>query len=127
VNPQLQRIEVQPFFDHNHEFPIEHTAVRQLLFQWLDHLREIAIQRFLIPALNQHFVTVAKNQNSKPIPLRLKNPVAGHGYFIHALGEHGQNRRIDGKFHACPFFLMAGRTGNPRQNPNLVPPAVDCP
>jgi hypothetical protein len=72
VNAKLQRIEIQSAVARDHYLAVQHTLFRQLSLQWLEQLGEVAIQRFLVPALQQHFVPIAEDQGPKPIPLGLE-------------------------------------------------------
>jgi hypothetical protein len=100
VYPQLQLFEVEPIFPGNHDLTIQHASFRQLSQQRFKQLWEIAVERFLIPALKYDFVSVTKDQCTKPIPLGLKEPRISFRKFTNSLCEHRQNRRIDWEIHA---------------------------
>ena len=89
MNAQLQCIEIEPALPCYHQFAVERAAGWQLIGQGLQHLRKVAIERFLVPALQQDLAAVAKHQDSKSIPLRFKNPLTCRRNFVHSFGEHG--------------------------------------
>ena len=103
MKPQLQRVEIEPAVLGDHDLAIEHAAVRQLRAQRLEQLGKVAVQRFLVAALDQDLVAVAEDQRAKSVPLRFEDPVFACRQFIHALGEHRQHRRVDGKIHASCY------------------------
>ncbi len=100
MNPQLQRIKIQPVLRRNHNLAIQHTALRQLRQQHLHHLRKIPIQRLPIPALHQNLVPIAKHNAPKPIPLRLKDPPVTRRNLRHPFRKHRQYRRTQRQAHS---------------------------
>src|SRR5579884_2406256 len=100
MKAQLQSIEIERPISCDYDLAIENTARRQLPAQRIEQLREIAVQRLLITALQQDFVAVAKDQRAKPVPLRFEDPRSPARQFIHSFGEHRQHRRIYRKAHA---------------------------
>ena len=70
----MERVEIQAGILDDDDFAVEHRAGRQLRPQRLEQVGKIAIERLLVAALNQDFVTVAEYQRAKPIPLRLEEP-----------------------------------------------------
>ena len=99
MQPELQSIEVEFIVLHNDQFTIQHTTIRQTSAQGFEQFGKIAIERLLIAALDQDFTAIAKYQRAESIPLRLEHPISVCRYIVHALGEHRQHRRIDGKIH----------------------------
>ena len=99
MQSELQRIKVELIVLYNDQFAIQHTTIRQALAQRFEQFWEIAIERLLIAALDQDFTAIAKYQGAESIPLRLEYPTSVSWYIVHALGEHRQHRRIDGKIH----------------------------
>src|SRR5215813_7154899 len=99
MKPQLERIEVQAGLSDNHDLSIENAALGSLRKHHLDNFGEIAIQRFIVAALDQNLIAVAKDQGSKSIPFGLVDPVAFDGQFLDSLGEHRQDRRIYWEVH----------------------------
>ena len=98
MNPQLQSLKVQPAILGDHNLPIEHAPIRQLRPQRFDQLRKIPVQRFLIPALQQNFIPIPKNQSTKPIPLRLEDPVGPCGSSSMRFESIGKTGGFTGKF-----------------------------
>src|SRR5581483_4699192 len=113
MNPLLQRVELERAVLYDDDLAVEHAARRQLRAQRVDQLGKVAVERFLVAALNQNFVAVAKHQCAKPVPLRLEDPAVARGQFGETLGEHRQDRRVHGKAHASVYFAQRrGRSIN---------------
>lgn len=100
MNPQLQRVEIEMPFLRDHKFAVEYAFGRKLFSKRIKHLGEVAVERFLIAALDEDFVGVAKDDDPETIPLRLIDPIVGCGDLVDTLGEHGKDGRTDSKFHA---------------------------
>src|ERR1700744_831254 len=74
MNTKLEGIEIKRAANGDHDLAIQHIAVRELLKQWIDELGKVEIEGFLVAALDQDLVSIAKNQRAKSIPFRLKAP-----------------------------------------------------
>ena len=104
MNAQLQCLKFKTTFRGDYNFAVEHAACGQLRAQCLEQLGKIAIQRFLITALDEDLVPIAEDQSAEAIPLRLKDPGLAHRQFAHSLGKHRQDRRVHRKLHA-PCYI----------------------
>src|SRR5215472_4616478 len=107
MNSQLQCVEIQPSLARDDQLTIQHVALRKPRAQRVEHVGEVAVERFLVAALYEDFLAVAKDQNAEAIPLGLEDPVAGGGDVIDPLGEHGKNGRIYGKVHSRALVNQA--------------------
>src|ERR1051325_5965059 len=99
MQAKLQSIKVELIVVHNDQFTIQHTTIGQVPAQRFDQFRKIAIEWFLIAALDQDFITITEYQGTESIPLGLEYPSSVCRDIVHALGEHRQHRRIDRKVH----------------------------
>ena len=99
MNSELQRVEVEPAAFSDDQFSVEHAFLRKLLADWIEHLGEVAVEGLFVAALEQNFVAIAKDEDAEAVPLGLVDPLALRGYCVDALGEHGQDRRVDGELH----------------------------
>src|SRR5947207_647159 len=108
MEPQLQRIEVEPSLAGDDDFAIEHAALRQLRLQRVGELREVPIEWLLVATLDEQLISVAEDERPKAVPLRLEDPAVAGWQLSHSFGEHGQDRRIDRKTHAAWY---TGREG----------------
>src|ERR1700733_310332 len=99
VYPQLQQFKIKSIPAGNHDLTIKHASFRQLRKGSLNQLREVAVQGFLIPALDNNFGSVTEDQSTKSIPLRLEEPHFALRDFADSLGKHRQYRRVDRKIH----------------------------
>ncbi len=101
MNAELQRVEVEPAFAGDDEFAIEHTFCGELRAKGIEHLGEVAVQGFLIAALDEDLISIAEYEDAEAVPLGLIDPVAAGRNLIDALCEHRQEGRVDGKIHVC--------------------------
>ena len=101
MQPQLQRVEIEPARARDHDLPVQHAAARQLRAHRLQELGVVAGQRLLVAALEIHLVLVAKHQGPEAVPLGLEDPVVAGRQLADALGEHRQDRGRDGQAHAA--------------------------
>ena len=76
MNPQLEGIEIKMAAIRDDELSIEYAFLRQLFADRLKHLGEVAVERLFIPALEQHFVPIAKDEHAEAVPLGLVYPIA---------------------------------------------------
>src|ERR1700683_2450792 len=94
MQPQLQRIKIEPIiFDDDH-LSIEHTTFGQRRAQWFQQLRKVTMEWVSVAAFDENLICIPKPQGTKAVPLRLENPIALCGQFIHPFREHRQDRRI---------------------------------
>ena len=100
MQPKLKQVEVKFVVIDDNNLSVEDAPRRQRRAQRIEQLREITLQRLLIATLNEDFIAVLEDEGTKSIPFRLENPASVRRQFIHALGEHWQNRRVNGKIHA---------------------------
>jgi len=73
----------------------------------IDHLGEIAIQRFLVAALNQDFVAVAENQRTETVPLRLEDPLSARGKSSIRLASIGNSGGLTGSCTISCYIVRA--------------------
>jgi hypothetical protein len=74
MEPTLKQIEIDAALARDNELPIDRTSIRQVRLQDLDKLREVAVERLLVTALHENFISVAKNERAKAVPLWLEDP-----------------------------------------------------
>ena len=111
MKAKLQRIEVEPALRCYDDFAIQNATRWQLVPQRIHYLGKVTIERLFVAALNQDFVSVAKNDRPKAIPFRLKYPGAALRQLTNSLREHWQDRRINRKLHVshaipCPCIMV---------------------
>src|SRR5579862_4145214 len=118
MQPQLQPVEVEFIVLDDYDLAVKHTASRQSRPQRVQQLREIAVERLFVAALDEDLVSITKDQGTKSVPLGLENPVISRGQLLNTLGEHRQQRRVYGKVHiswyqgrvaAAPAYPNASR------------------
>jgi hypothetical protein len=99
MDAELERVEIEMAAVGDDEFTVEDAVGGELGAEGVEELGEIAVEGFLVAALDEDFVAVFEDEGSEAIPLGLEDPVTGGGDFGDALGEHGQDGRIDGQVH----------------------------
>ena len=103
MDAQLKSLEVESAIPGNHDFTIEDATGRQLILQRRDQFWKVAIERFLIAALDEDVVPVPKDDSSKSVPFGLKDPPIPLGKIADPFGEHWGNRRIHGQVHSSCY------------------------
>ncbi len=57
------------------------------------------MQRLFIPALDFKLVAIPKNQRTKAVPFRFKDPLTLGRQFIDSFCQHREHRRVHRKVH----------------------------
>src|SRR5262245_44327195 len=99
MQSHLQRLEIQRAVLHDHQLAVEHAALRKLRLDRRDQLREVTVEWFLVAALDEHFVAVAKDERAESVPLGLEDPSFTGRQLANSVGEHRQHWRINRKIH----------------------------
>src|SRR5688572_11214889 len=99
MDPEKERFEVESGGADDHDLAINHASVREDRRERLDELREITVHRLLIATLQQDLATIAKNDRSEAIPLRLELPPVANRQSISGRGQHRSEGRIEGQAH----------------------------
>jgi hypothetical protein len=79
VKAHLQSVEVEASPAHDHDLAVDHAARGQALAEGRFELREIAVQRLQVPALDVEAIAVAKHDGAEAVPLRLEQPALARG------------------------------------------------
>jgi len=100
MQAQLQRLEVEPSGREirQDDLAVNHAAGRQLGQRGVNQLREVAGHRPLVPAAELHFVAVAEDDGTEPVPLGLKDIIPGRDP-VYRLGQHRCHRGHHRKIH----------------------------
>src|SRR5688572_9996646 len=99
MNPQLERIEIQPLVLDDDNFAVKNTLIGQGQSYRIKQLGEIAVERSLVTALQINVIAIAKHNRAKAIPLRLDDPAVPWRENSNTLRQHRLNRRVDRQFH----------------------------
>ena len=99
MQPQLQRLEVETVLAGDDDLAVEHAALGDARLQRLDELREVAVERPLVAALDEHLVAVAKDEGAEAVPLRLEDPAVVGRQLVDPSRQHWQERWVDGEVH----------------------------
>jgi hypothetical protein len=96
VQPQLQRVEVEPVRGGDDDLTVDDQAWRQLVDHGAVHLGEVAIERLQIAALDEDVIDATERDGAKAVPLRLVQK-GTLGQRVGQLREHRLDRRRDGE------------------------------
>jgi hypothetical protein len=99
MDAQLESAEVEVAVVGDDEFAIKDASLGKLVANGIEHLGEVAVKGFLVAALEEDLVAIAKDEDAKAVPFGLVDPVAFGGDGFDSLGEHGKDGRIDGELH----------------------------
>jgi len=102
MDAELEGVEIEMAVVRNNELAVENALAGKLGAQRVQELRKIAVEGFLVAALDEDFVAVFEDEGAEAIPLGLEEPVTGGGDLIDAFGEHGEDGRINRQVHG--FF-----------------------
>jgi hypothetical protein len=95
MQPELERIEIEPVRRGDHDFPVDHTVSRQLFQERVVQIGEIAVERAEVAALDEQVGRAAKDDGAESVPFRLEKDGPGGGQCVGQLGEHRLDRRRD--------------------------------
>src|SRR5688572_30800021 len=105
MQAHLQQVEIEPVLTCDDDLAVEHAALGELRLERSDQLREVAIERLLVAALDEDLIAVTEDQRPKAIPLRLEYPAFARWKLADALSEHREDGWIDCEVHQ---FGMGG-------------------
>src|SRR5688572_17988217 len=106
MNPQLERIEIQPIVLDDDNFPVQNTLIGQRHVQRTDQLREVTVKGSLITALEVNVVVIAKHDRTKAVPLGFEDPPFAWRQDSNTLCKHRLNRRVDRQIHLSSVPLI---------------------
>jgi hypothetical protein len=89
MQPQLQRVEVEPAFAGDHDLAVEYRVGRQRAAQRRFELGEVTRERFEIAALDVELVACAEHQGAEAVPLGLVRELALRGQRLEVPRQHG--------------------------------------
>ena len=101
MDAQQQRVEVQAVRAGDDYFAIQDAALGQRRAQGRRQLREVAVERFEVAALDESFVAVAEDQRPEAVPLGLVEPAIADRNRLGQLGQHRFDRRLEWQVHAA--------------------------
>ena len=103
MQPQLQRLEVEPTVLLDDDLAVDDASRRECLLCGLDDVREVARQRPFVARPKLDLVTVAKDDAAKAIPLRFVEHPTRHvvrlWHLLDRFREHRLDRRHDRQLH----------------------------
>src|SRR6516162_4681809 len=120
VDPLQQCLEVEPGARGvgDHDLPVDHAPLRELLDDLADQLGKIPGHRAFVTAADLHLAAVAEDDGPESVPLWLV-AVRAFGYLLDRLGEHRRDRRADRKCHR-PILPFRSGHALTRPGPGLA-------
>jgi len=97
VDSEQQRLEVEPVRSDDDDLAVDDTALGQRRGERGDELREVAVHRLLVAALEQNLVAVTEHERTKAVPLGLELPPVAPGKASAALDSIGASGGAKGR------------------------------
>ena len=72
MQPELERVEIEPVRRGDHDLPVDHAVSRQSLQQRVVQVGEIAVERAEVAALDEEVGRAAKDDGAESVPFRLE-------------------------------------------------------
>src|SRR5688572_3151091 len=129
MEPELQRIEVEPLWRRDDDLAVNHASGRDLVEKRVVQLREVPVERSKIAALNEDIGGRAEHDRAESIPFGLvQEPTLGR-QLLGELREHGLDWRLDGGTHCRTVYSLGARSATrtltsrrsaPRRMPSLT-------
>ena len=95
MKPELQGVEIESPRRRDHDLTVYDAALGQLLQQRLVQLREIAVERPQVAALDVQVGAATIDDRAESVPLGLEEEVPVGGQGLCQRGEHGLDRGRD--------------------------------
>ncbi len=95
MQPQLQRVEVEPLRRGNHDLPVDDAPGRKPLAEDRMEIGKIAVERPQIAALDVDVRRLAEDEGAEAIPFRLVEKALALRQRVSHLGQHRLDRRRD--------------------------------
>ena len=99
MQPQLQRIEVQPLRRRDDDLTVDHAAGGNAFEKRVVQLGKVPVEGSKIAALDVDIGCRAEDDRAESIPLRLVEELPFGRQIIRELGQHRLDRRLDGSTH----------------------------
>src|SRR5215208_4728035 len=104
MKPQLQQIEVEPVWGHDHDLAVEYGPRGQPIEQAVMQLREIPVKRPQVSTLDVDVGFTAEDDGAASVPFWLKEKMSGSRQSLGQLGQH----RLNGRGNSRGLCLGAG-------------------
>src|SRR5579864_9152226 len=93
MEPELQRVEIQPVRRRDDDLAVHDAAGGQLRQEGLVQFRKVAVQRPEVAALDKDVRGSAEHDRAKSVPFRFVQPAVPLGQRLGRGGKHRLNRR----------------------------------
>ena len=113
MQPQLQRVEVEPFRRRDHDLAVDDAVGRKSGEQRVVQLGEVAIERPQVAALHEQVACPAKHDRPEAVPFRLEKKRALFRQHVRQLREHGLDRGRDRKSRVSHLAHDTGADDGP--------------
>src|SRR5207248_10981722 len=95
VDAEQERLEIEAARAGDDDLAVEDAAGGNLASGRLAELREVAVERPLLAALQVWLAAVPEDEAAEAVPFRLVEPVLAGGNVLGPLRQHGVERRTD--------------------------------
>ncbi len=95
MEPELERVEVEPRGGGDHNLPVDHAPVRQPLTKDRMQVGKVPVEWTKVAALDEDVLRAAEDKRAKPVPLRLEEKPVARRQSVSQLRQHRLNRRRD--------------------------------
>ena len=100
VDAEGEGVEVEAGSGGDDDFAVENTLRGELLEEGFAEFGKVAVEGLAVAALDEEVVAVAEDEGAEAVPLGLEGPGVGvGGDGVDALGEHGEDRGVEGGGH----------------------------
>ena len=112
MDPLEQRIEVEatPAGVRDDDLTVDDATLRQRRAQRIEQLGKVAAERSQFAALQLDPVSIAEDETTEPVPLRLEQPAIAVGDRSGEFRQHGLNRWLQRQIESSGG-IVPGRSG----------------
>src|SRR5919109_1288503 len=110
VDPLREQVELLDPVHHHDHLAVEHQPLGGQLQHLLDHIREVAVHRTTVAALEVYLRAVAKDDRAEAVPLRLEAPAVAGGQLLRRAGELRLDGRRERKGHVRGTLALIAMT-----------------
>src|SRR3990172_10912549 len=114
MDAQQERLEVEAVRPRDDDLPVDDAAVREVCLEGGRELREVAVERLQVAALDERLIAVAEDDRTETVPLGLEEPAIALGERGGWLRQHRLDRRLEGQVQGHLATIRAEQAWRPR-------------
>src|SRR3990172_297225 len=121
MDAQQERLEVEAVRTRDDDLPVDDAALREVCLQGGRELREVAVERLQVAALDERLIAVAEDDRTETVPLGLEEPAVALGERGGWLGQHRLDGRLEGEAEGHgPDYRVGGDGTGATGEPSLM-------